>query len=253
MTTLINLLTNALKIAQESKIVNTSTDIVIKDEHEIEECFMCLEELDTKSNYLSLCCGHKIHFTCFIKNSELGTNPGKCGYCRQKVVSDELNTEIQETKRQSRIDEERVNQEYIRELRESAIEERRVIMRQRISRRIVNNQNNNQNVVVNNQDVFDNLPTLPVRIPQRPNQNNLARSQRRRGNNNQQLVINALNTEIYLTIDNIVANIRRNGGNLGDGAVRRHVRNLVATRRVHRGQSEGRASNYILNLLHDID
>ena len=254
-------LNKALSIAQnlETEPINLDIKIELEPIKETDTCYLCLEDMNTDKNFISYCCGHKTHFTCFIKNNELSGNPNNCGYCRQKIISNELKAEIKAIKRQSLIDERRRNREYLDELRAGQAEEDRLENIRRVGRMI------NNRVVVNNQVLVDsdsdsdsdidldntvviNQP-LPVRMPVRQGQN-MVRHNRRNGNRNLQLVIDALNSPtnddgsvgIYQTINQLVARIQ----GLGDGAIRRHIRTLVNTNRVQTGLSAGRARNYRL-------
>lgn len=213
------------------EFVSEKTDIVSVNA-DSEDCYMCLEKLNTKSNYLSLCCGHKIHFTCFIKNAELGTNPDNCGYCRQKLVSDELITEIRKTKRESRIQRQRDQDNYLLELQQ---EQDRF----------------------NQEDVFDNLPDLPVSIPNPPPLVRRPRRRRQTGNArsraSMRLVESALNqdtgnNETYQTIPEIRRRIIANNQSLSEATISSRIRELVDSNRVEVGRAGGNRRNYRLVL-----
>ena len=94
-------------------------------ENEVETCYICLEDIDLNKNSVSLTCGHKLHFDCFMKNMIINNKRrGKCGLCRKEYLSEDDRDDIREIQRQSRIETERRQEEYVRGLREEAERER---------------------------------------------------------------------------------------------------------------------------------
>ena len=206
-------------IQQLTEALNSAKNLTIKPAKKVEreDCPYCLETIGDTDSVIQKC-GHHCHLSCMMKDLFINKNITqlKCCLCRNPVISREERQELRQVREEAARQHIRAQENYERQLREQYATER-------LARNPVR------------------LPTRVVR-PVRTN-NNLARHQRNTGNQNQQLVINALNTETHITIEQIVTNLN---GVLGDGAVRRHIRNLVNTNRVHRGQSGGRASNYML-------
>ena len=240
-------LNKALSIAQnlETEPINVDIKIdLIEPIKETDTCYLCLEDLDTNKNFISYCCGHKTHFTCFIKNSSLSQNPDNCGYCRQKLVSDEIKEEIRLVKRQSRIEENRRQREYMNELRrENNIAElpiRRQVLVDSDDSSSDSDLDLEATVVIN--EPFLPLPARRQRQPRRMN---------RRVVVSRNLVIQALNedtgnNEIYLTIPQIRRQIQINAEDLSEATISTRIRELVATNQVSVGNAGGNRRNYRL-------
>lgn len=75
----------------------TSSDIITSSAFEstTKDCPICMEEIDTKVNYVITECGHMFHTKCLLTN--VAHNGFGCPYCRKEMIDEEEHDDDSET------------------------------------------------------------------------------------------------------------------------------------------------------------
>jgi len=239
-------------VSENSAIVSEEHRQIEVVESEVENCYICLEILDTNRNFIALNCGHKLHFECFIRNAELGQSKNNCGYCRRKIISDELKREIEQTKITARNARNVENRRYEQELRDR--------YNQRRANHLLASDSSSGDDSSSDDD-SDSEDEVIVRINNgiinngiRRRNLNMQRRRRRAPRRNarvlrsERLVVSVLNRRN--SVNNQYQTIReisnRLAGNLGDATIRTRINELLANNRVEVGLGNNRSRNYRL-------